>query len=77
MFGSEHNVQVHSDHEPEPLFRFRFDGLTEPNLKHLFGFGFEHCSECSEPDRGQSISIEVVNAITNPTTMSSPCYFGG
>ena len=20
----------------------------------MFGFGFEHCSECSEPDRGQS-----------------------
>ena len=34
MFGSEHNVQVHSDCEPEPLFRFRFDSLTEPNLKH-------------------------------------------
>ena len=34
MFSSEHNVQVHSDHEPEPLFRFRFDGLTEPNLEH-------------------------------------------
>ena len=54
MFGSEHNVRVHSDREPEPLFRFRFDGLTEPNLEHVFGFGFEHCSECSEPDRGQS-----------------------
>ena len=40
--------------EPEHLFRFRFDGLTEPNLEHLFGFRFEHCSECSEPDRGQS-----------------------
>jgi hypothetical protein len=54
MFGSEHNVRVHSDREPEPLFRFRFDGLTEPNLEHWVRFGFEHCSECSEPDRGQS-----------------------
>ena len=54
MFGSEHNVQVHSDREPEPLFRFRFDSLTELNLKHLFGFGFKHCSECSKPDCGQS-----------------------
>jgi hypothetical protein len=34
MFGSEHNVRVHSDREPEPLFMFMFDGLTEPNLEH-------------------------------------------
>jgi hypothetical protein len=54
MFGSEHNVRVHSESEPEHLIRFRFDGLTEPNLEHLFGFRFEHCSECYEPDRGQS-----------------------
>ena len=54
MFGSEHNVRVHSESEAEHLFRFRFDGLTEPNLEHLFRFRFEHCSECSEPDRGQS-----------------------
>ena len=54
MFGSEHNVRVDSQSEPEHLFRFRFNGLTEPNLEHLFGFRFEHCLECSEPDRGQS-----------------------
>ena len=23
----------------------------------MFGFGFEHCSECSEPDCGQSTSL--------------------
>ena len=34
MFGSEPNVRVHSDSEPEPLFRFRFDSLSEPNLEH-------------------------------------------
>ena len=34
MFGSEHNVRVQSDSEPEPLFRFGFNGLTEPNLEH-------------------------------------------
>ena len=34
MFGYEPNVRVRSDTEPEPPFRFRFDGLAEPNLEH-------------------------------------------
>ena len=34
LFGSQPNVQVRSDTEPEPPFRFRFDDLTEPNLEH-------------------------------------------
>jgi hypothetical protein len=43
MFGSEPNVQVHSGPEPEPPFRFVFDGLVEPNPEHNVRFGFEHC----------------------------------
>jgi hypothetical protein len=43
MFGSEPNVQVRSDPEPEPPFRFVFDGLVEPNPEHNVRFGFEHC----------------------------------
>ena len=71
MFGSEHNVRVHSESEPEHLFRFRFDGLTEPNLEHLFGFRFEHCSECSEPDRGQSNATN--GAISQIVLPSASC----
>ena len=70
MFGSEHNVQVHSQSEPKHLFRFRFDGLTEPNLEHLFGFRFEHCSECSEPDRGQSTQAQHSTALSGTMTGS-------
>ena len=55
MFGSELNVSVHSDPEPEPPFRFGFEDLVEPNPEQKFRFVFEHCLECSEPDRGQSI----------------------
>jgi hypothetical protein len=58
MFGSEPNVQVHSDTKPEPLFRFGFDGLAEPNPEHNVRFRFEHCSRGSEPDRGQSSVYE-------------------
>ena len=54
MFGSEPNISVHSDPEPEPPFRFGFEDLVEPNPKQKFRFVFEHCLECSEPDRGQS-----------------------
>ena len=55
MFGSEPNVRVHSEPEPEPPFRFVFDALVEPNPEHNVRFGFEHCLQCLEPDRGQSI----------------------
>ena len=55
MFGSEPNVSVHPDPEPEPPFRFGFEDLVEPNPEQKFRFVFEHCLECSEPDRGQSI----------------------
>jgi hypothetical protein len=44
MFGSEPNVQVHPDAEPEPPFRFMFDDLAEPNPEHYVRFRFEHCS---------------------------------
>ena len=54
MFGSEPNVSVHPDPEPEPPFRFGFEDLVEPNPEQKFRFVFEHCLECSEPDRGQS-----------------------
>ena len=30
--------------------------LLNPNPEHSVQFGFEHCSQCSEPDRGQSNS---------------------
>ena len=54
MFGSEQNVRVRSGTEPEPLFGFMFGGFAEPNPEHYVQFGFEHCSQCSEPDCGQS-----------------------
>ena len=54
MFGSEQNVWVRSGTEPEPPFGFMFGGFAEPNPEHYVRFGFEHCSQCSEPDRGQS-----------------------
>ena len=54
MFGSEQNVRVHSGTEPEPPFGFMFGGFAEPNPEHYVRFRFEHCSQCSEPDRGQS-----------------------
>ena len=54
MFGSEKNVRVRSGTEPEPPFGFMFGGFAEPNPEHYVWFGFEHCSQCSEPDRGQS-----------------------
>ena len=56
MFGSEQNVRVCSGTEPEPPFGFMFGGFAEPNTEHYVQFGFEHCSQCSEPDRGQSSS---------------------
>ena len=30
----------------------------------VFRFGFEHCSECSEPDRGQSIQLIYLHLLT-------------
>ena len=54
MFGSEQNVWVRSGTEPEPPFGFMFGGFAEPNPEHYVRFGFKHCSQCSEPDRGQS-----------------------
>ena len=56
MFSSEQNVRVRSGTEPEPPFGFMFGGFAEPNPEHYVQFGFEHCSQCSEPDRGQSTS---------------------
>ena len=55
MFGSEQNVRVRSGTEPEPPIGFMFGGFAEPNPEHYVRFGFEHCSQCSEPDRGQSM----------------------
>ena len=55
------NVRVQN-----PMFRFALTlnpnlhwGLCSivslnPNPEHCVRFGFEHCSQCSEPDRGQS-----------------------
>ena len=34
LFGSQPDVQVRSDTEPEPPFQFQFNDLTEPNLEH-------------------------------------------
>ena len=34
-FGSEPNVQVHSDTEPEPPLRFMFNNLAEPKPRTL------------------------------------------
>ena len=48
------NVWVRSGTEPEPPFGFMFGGFAEPNHEHYVQFRFEHCSQCSEPDRGQS-----------------------
>ena len=54
MFSSEPYVQFCPDTEPEPLFRFRFGSLAEPNLKHYVWFWFIQCSWGLEPDHGQS-----------------------
>ena len=54
------NVRVCSGTEPEPPFRFMFGGFAEPNPKQYVRFGFEHCSQCSEPDRGQSTYFSYV-----------------
>ena len=37
----------------------------------VFGFGFEHCSECSEPDRGQSNSRVVIRALLSLSSLPS------
>ena len=44
MFGSEPNVCVHSDPEPEPPFRFGFEDSVEPNTEQNVRFVFKHCS---------------------------------
>ena len=43
MFRLEPDVRVHSDPEPEPSFRFKFESLTEPNPKQNVRFVFKHC----------------------------------
>ena len=48
----EPDVRVRQNAEPEPQW---FEDLAEPNLEHYVRFGFEHCSQGSEPNHGQSI----------------------